>query len=138
MAMADLAQQGDRVVVSLSDIANRQGISLSFLEQLFAKLRKAGLVKSHRGMSGGYTLSRAPDSITLDSVIHAVDVEIKTHGCTPETKVACTGRSDRCLTHNLWGALEAHIESFLSDITIQDVIDERLPQSRIKVLEVAE
>jgi len=135
MAMADLARQGTgdgrRAVVSLSDISVRQGISLSFLEQLFGKLRRAGLVTSHRGTSGGYSLSRAPQTITLDTVIHAVNVDIRAYGCTPETNIACTGRTDRCLTHNLWGALETHIEGFLSSITIQDVIDERLPAPEV-------
>jgi len=65
--------------------------------------------------------------LTLDRIIFAVDEDIKAHGCTPETKLACTGRTDKCLTHNLWGALESHIENFLAGITVQDVIDGRLP-----------
>lgn len=133
MAMADLATQKTGVVVPLIDISNRQGISLSYLEQLFAKLRRAGLVESQRGTQGGYRLACSTQDLTLDQIIHAVDEDIKAHGCTPETKIACTGRSNKCLTHNLWGALEAHIETFLADITIQDVVDGRLP-----VLEAAE
>lgn len=133
MAVADLAAQGGTAPVSLSDISARQGISLSFLEQLFGKLRKAGIVASKRGASGGYLLASSPDKIRLSAVIHAVDVDIKAHGCTPEAKLACTGKSDKCLTHNLWGALERHIEQFLADISIQDVVDGRLP-----VMEAAE
>lgn len=133
MAIADMAAQGEGGVVSLSDISVRQGISLSFLEQLFAKIRRAGLVESQRGAMGGYILAVPPTVLTLDRIIHAVDEDIKAHGCTPEAKRACTGRTDRCLTHNLWGALENHIGHFLASITVQDVVDGRLP-----VLEAAE
>ncbi len=135
MAVADMAAQGANVQSSLADIARRQGISLSFLEQLFGKLRRAGVVKSHRGAAGGYTLARPAEAISVDTIIHAVNEDIKAHGCTPEAKIACTGRSDKCLTHNLWGALENHIESFLASVTVQDVVDGRLPDS---VMEAAE
>ena len=133
MAVADMAAQGAFARSSLADISRRQGISLSFLEQLFAKLRRAGLVDSHRGAAGGYVLTGAATDITLDKIIHAVDEDIKAHGCTPESKIACTGRTDKCLTHNLWGALENHIENFLASVTVQDVVDGRLP-----VMEAAE
>lgn len=127
MAVADMAAQGADMRSSLSEISQRQGISLSFLEQLFAKLRRAGIVDSHRGASGGYVLAEKAESLTLEKIIHAVDEDIKAHGCTPEAKIACTGKTDRCLTHNLWGALENHIEQFLASITVQDVVDGRFP-----------
>ncbi len=127
MAIADMAAQGEGEVVSLSDISMRQGISLSYLEQLFAKIRKAGLVKSQRGAKGGYVLSEPAQTLTLDHIIQAVNEDIKAHGCTPEAKRACTGLADRCLTHNLWGALEKHIGSFLASITVLDVVEGRLP-----------
>lgn len=133
MAMADLAQQGDKACVSLSDIASRQNISLTYLEQLFAKLRRAGLVESHRGSKGGYSLAATSQSIALDKIIAAVDEDIKAHGCTPETRLTCTGKDTRCITHDLWGALEAHIEGFLASVTLDDVVHGRLP-----VLEAAE
>lgn len=133
MAVADLAAQGRRAIVPLSDISTRQGISLSFLEQLFAKLKRAGLVESQRGATGGYRLVSSPTAITLDTIIFAVDEDIKAHGCTPEAKVACTGKSSKCLTHNLWGALEVHIEQFLAGITVSDVLAQRFP-----VVEAAE
>lgn len=135
MAVADLAAQGDSVRSSLAEISARQGISMSFLEQLFGKLRRAGIVDSVRGSSGGYNLAVPASFLTLDKIIFAVDEDIKAHGCTPETKIACTGRTDRCITHNLWGALEAHIEQFLASITIQDVVDERLPVSALEAAE---
>ena len=135
MAVADMAAQGVNVRSSLSDISARQGISLSFLEQLFGKLRRAGVVESTRGASGGYVLAHAATEITLDKIIFAVDEDIKAHGCTPEAKIACTGKTDKCLTHNLWGALENHIESFLASVTIQDVVDGRLPMAQVEAAE---
>ncbi len=132
MAMADLAAQGEGVRSSLVDISERQGISIAFLEQLFNKLRRAGLVESVRGAKGGYILVERPEALTLDRIISAVNEDIKAHGCTPEDRVGCTGRIDRCLTHNLWGALEVHIETFLASVTVKDVLEERFP---IKALE---
>lgn len=127
MAVADLAQQGENGLASLSEIGARQAISVTYLEQLFSKLRRAGLVESRRGASGGYALAMPAREMSLDKVIFAVDEDIKAHGCSPETKLTCTGRSDKCLTHNLWGALEMHIEHFLASISVQDVIDGSLP-----------
>ena len=135
MAVADMAAQGASMRSSLTEISQRQGISLSFLEQLFSKLRRAGIVESHRGASGGYVLADKAANVTLEKIIFAVDEDIKAHGCTPEAKIACTGKTDRCLTHNLWGALEDHIEQFLASITVQDVVDGRFP---VRELEAAE
>lgn len=127
MAVADLAAQGRDACESLSAIGERQAISVTFLEQLFGKLRRAGVVESVRGAQGGYRLAKPSAALYLDSIIHAVDASPKAHGCTPDAKLACTGRTDRCLTHDLWGALEKHIEDFLASITVQDVVDGRLP-----------
>ena len=127
MAVADMAAQGASMRSSLTEISKRQGISLSFLEQLFGKLRRAGIVESQRGAAGGYILADKAANLTLEKIIFAVDEDIKAHGCTPEAKIACTGKTDKCLTHNLWGALENHIEQFLASITVQDVVDGRFP-----------
>ena len=127
MAVADLAAQGPNACESLSAIGERQSISVTFLEQLFGKLRRAGLVVSVRGAQGGYKLAASAQTLSLDAIIHAVDAAPKAHGCTPEAKIACTGKTGRCLTHDLWGALENHIEGFLASITVQDVVDGRLP-----------
>jgi len=135
MAVADLAAQGENACESLSAIGQRQAISVTFLEQLFGKLRRSGIVDSVRGAQGGYRLVKSANAIALDTIIKAVDGSPKAHGCTPEAKLACTGRTDRCLTHDLWGALENHIEGFLASITVQDVVDGRLP---VKTLEAAE
>ena len=138
MAVADLAAQGQNACESLSAIGARQAISVTFLEQLFGKLRRAGLVESVRGAQGGYKLSGPAQTISLDAIIHAVDAAPKAHGCTPDAKLACTGRTNRCLTHDLWGALENHIEGFLASITVQDIVDGRLPLMGSETLEVAE
>lgn len=126
-AIADLASQGPGARVSLSDIAVRQGLSLSFLEQVFADLRRAGIVTSKRGPKGGYALASSAEAVRIADVIEAVDEPIKAHGCKPGAKLGCTGRTARCLTHSLWGALEDHIEGFLAGVSVQDVIDGRLP-----------
>lgn len=144
MAVADMAAQSQidgkadssPVRSSLTDISRRQGISLSFLEQLFGKLRRAGLVESSRGANGGYVLTQPASHMTLDRIIFAVDEDIKAHGCTPEAKIACTGKTDKCLTHNLWGALENHIEQFLASVTVQDVVDGRFPVREMDSREV--
>ena len=140
MAVADMAAQGASMRSSLTEISKRQGISLSFLEQLFGKLRRAGIVESQRGASGGYILVDKAANLTLEKIIFAVDEDIKAHGCTPEAKIACTGKTDKCLTHNLWGALENHIEQFLASITVQDVVDGRFPVAAMDTgeLEAAE
>lgn len=127
MAVADIAAQpspnGVNTPVSLTDIAERQNISLTYLEQIFSQLRKAGLVDSTRGPGGGYNLAAPAAQITLDRIIFAVNEDIRAHGCTPEAKIGCTGHTAKCLTHSLWGALESHIEHFLASITVQDVLD---------------
>jgi len=142
MAMTDLAAQSSESgldsVVSLSEISQRQSISLSYLEQLFGKLRKAGLVESHRGHSGGYSLSHAPDTIKLDAIIAAVDEDIKLHGCTPEIKQHCTGHTTQCMTHSLWDALEAHIEDFLAKVSVADVVAQNISIPASSVMEPAE
>ena len=91
MAVADMAAQGASARSSLTEISQRQGISLSFLEQLFGKLRRAGIVDSHRGASGGYVLAEKASDLTLEKIIFAVDEDIKAHGCTPEKKLSAQG-----------------------------------------------
>ncbi|MGB3457356.1 MAG: Rrf2 family transcriptional regulator [Litorimonas sp.] len=129
-AVADLAAQGGGVRVRLSDIAERQGLSQSFLEQVFADLRRAGLVDSKRGPSGGYALTRSADDVAVSDVIAAVEEDIRAHGCNPAIALGCTGRSAKCLTHSLWGALEDHIGGFLASVTVQMVVDGHLPDGR--------
>ena len=122
MAMADLAKNNVKEPTSLTEISLRQGISISFLEQLFLKLRKNNLVQSVRGPSGGYVLTKLPEEIKLLSIINAVDEKIKTLKCRKESKKGCNGKSIKCITHNLWDDLEIHINKFFEDTTLNDVL----------------
>jgi len=122
MAMADLAKNNVKEPISLTEISLRQGISLSFLEQLFFRLKKNNLVQSVRGPSGGYVLSKPPGDIKLLSIIRAVDEKIKTVKCRKESKKGCNGKSIKCITHNLWDDLEAHINKFFEDNTLNDIL----------------
>ena len=122
MAMADLAKNNAKKPINITEISLRQGISLSFLEQLFSKLKKNNLVLSSRGPSGGYILSRDPDEIKLSSIISAVDEKIKTVKCKKESKKGCNGKSVKCITHDLWEDLETHIHSFFEKNTLRDIV----------------
>ncbi|MCG5515382.1 MULTISPECIES: Fe-S cluster assembly transcription factor [Ectothiorhodospira] len=118
-AMLDLAIHNDQGPISLADISGRQGISLSYLEQLFARLRKRGLVLSTRGPGGGYTLSRPPSELAIADVISAVDEKVDTTRC--GGTVDCQN-NERCLTHDLWSDLSRQIYDFLANITLGDVM----------------
>ena len=122
MAMADLAKNNVKEPTSLTEISLRQGISISYLEQLFLKLRKNNLVQSARGPSGGYMLAKPPGEIKLLSIISAVDEKIKTVKCKRESKKGCNGKSIKCITHNLWDDLENHINKFFEDNTLNDIL----------------
>ncbi len=126
MAMADLASQGSGKPISLAGIAERQGISLSYLEQLFGKLRKGGLVKSVRGPGGGYLLAHAADETRISDVILAVDEPIKATRCQPGSPFGCLFDKGRCLTHDLWEELGNQIYLFLSSVTLADVCQRRV------------
>ena len=122
MAMADLAKNNVKEPTSLTEISLRQGISLSFLEQLFLRLKKNNLVLSARGPNGGYVLSKSPEEIKLSSIIKAVDEKIKTVKCKKNSKRGCNGKSIKCITHNLWDDLEIHINNFFEKNTLQDIL----------------
>lgn len=114
-AMLDLAYHSQKRPVTLTDIATRQIISLSYLEQLFAKLRKAGIVIGVRGPGGGYKLSRAPADINVEEIIFAVDE--------PVDATRCGGKGDchdgqPCLTHDLWLGLSEQIRTYLQGISL--------------------
>lgn len=118
-AMLDLAIHADQGPVSLADISERQGISISYLEQLFAKLRRRQLVTSVRGPGGGYQINPAQGSIAVASVIDAVDESIDATRC--GGKGDCQG-GEICLTHYLWSDLSDQIHHFLSNITLDDLV----------------
>ena len=109
MAMADLAKNNANKPTNLTEISLRQGISLSFLEQLFLRLKKNNL-------------SKAPEEIKLSSIIDAVDEKIKTVKCKKESKKGCNGKSIKCITHYLWDDLESHINSFFEKNTLKDIV----------------
>ena len=123
MAIADLAKFGDDGVVALSAIAERQHLSLAYLEKLFGKLRAAGLVESERGRSGGYRLARAPEAIAISDILAAVEEPTRMTRCVGIT--GCVGEN-RCLTNGLWSALGHNIEAFLARVTVADVIHDRV------------
>lgn len=118
-AMLDLALHEGRGPMSLADISERQGISLSYLEQLFAKLRRFELVKSVRGPGGGYQLNRAQAQISVAQVIDAVNESVEATGC--QRQGDCQG-GETCLTHHLWCDLSNQIHLFLSGITLADLV----------------
>jgi Rrf2 family iron-sulfur cluster assembly transcriptional regulator len=127
MAMVDLADRGGSGPVSLAEIAERQEISLSYLEQLFAKLRQSGLVKSVRGPGGGYVLAHGRDETRIADIILAVDEPIRATRCTPGTPFGCRGNKTRCPTHDLWEELGNQILFFLSSVSLGDVCERRMP-----------
>ena len=125
MAMADLASYQDQKPVSLNEISLRQNISLSYLEQLFSKLKNEKLVKSIRGSSGGYILDRNAKDIKLSNIIFAVDEQVKTLNCKRESKKGCHGKTVKCITHYLWDDLEKHINNFFENVSLKDLVKEK-------------
>lgn len=118
-AMLDLAIHADKGPVSLADISERQGISISYLEQLFAKLRKNELVSSVRGPGGGYRLSRPASQVFVASIIDAVDEQVDATRCGGE---GTCHEGDMCLTHYLWQDLSSQIHTFLAGISLGDLV----------------
>ena len=124
MAMADLARHGCDRAVTLAEIAARQEISQAYLEQLFAQLRRSGLVKSVRGPGGGYRLGAGARQIPIAAVIAAVEEPLHATRC--EIGQGCMGSGARCETHDLWDALGRQIETFLAGVSLEDVIEHRI------------
>lgn len=141
MAMTDLAMNAQGRPISLSEISERQQISLSYLEQLFARLRRAGLVRSARGPGGGYSLARSSETLFVSEIVLAVDEPIKATRCahtsnklgankrlSPENaarEIGCMPGGQRCLTHNLWEDLGFAIHDYLSTVSLSDVVHKR-------------
>ncbi len=125
MAMADIAVNQKLKPISLKAISLRQNISLSYLEQLFSKLKNRKLVKSVRGPLGGYILEKTPKDIKISNIIFAVDEEVKTLNCNRDSKKSCQGKSVRCITHHLWVDLEQHINDFFDSTNLGDLIKQK-------------
>ncbi len=126
MAMVDLAGQNKDTPVALVDISLRQDISVSYLEQLVGKLRKGAQVKSVRGPGGGYLLARSPNQIKISDIILAVDEPIQTTRCSTGSSKGCNADNSRCRTHDLWFELGNQILLYLSSITLEDVLEDRI------------
>jgi Rrf2 family iron-sulfur cluster assembly transcriptional regulator len=125
-AMIDVALHGSESPVTLAAISERQKISLSYLEQLFGKLRRHGLVDSVRGPGGGYNLARGADAVSVADIITAVDE--------PIDATQCGGKENchddrRCMTHELWAGLNAHIFSFLRSVTLAELVRQQQPRT---------
>ena len=120
-AMADLAKLSAGGAIPLSAISERQHISLAYLEQLFVKLRRAGLVESARGRTGGYRLARPADRISVAEIMRAVDEGVRMTRCRGEDAAPCLP-GQRCVTHALWDALGEQIAWFLDNVTLEEVI----------------
>ncbi len=129
MAMADLAKHQGEGAVPLSAIADRQHLSIAYLEQIFLRLRRAGLVESARGRSGGYRLGRPASDISVAEIMNAVEERTRMTRCMGDNDVGCIGEQ-KCIAHNLWHALGNHIRIFLSNVTLQEVLDGVAPEKR--------
>ena len=130
IAMVDLARRESDAAraVALADIAARQEISLSYLEQLFARLRRQGLVTSARGPGGGYRLARGADATSIADIVLAVDEPLKATRCSEAR--GCMIKGERCLTHDLWDDLGARIQSYLASVSLADVAMGRIKAER--------
>jgi len=130
-AMIDLVKNQEQGAVNLAAISERQFISLSYLEQLFRRLREGGLVRSIRGPGGGYLLNRQPEEISVSDVIRAVDEQIQATRCVNAMR-GCH-RGNRCDTHELWDTLGMHIYRFLDVVTLKDVAEKHVSLGEIEL-----
>lgn len=130
-ALADMAglghdETGAPALATLSEISERQDISLAYLEQLFSKLRRQGLVVSVRGPGGGYRLAKSAAETRVSEIMAAVDETLDAASCSSKIGQGCGGSREACLTHDLWGQLSAQVYLFLHGVTLEDVIEKRL------------
>lgn len=121
-ALVDMALHVDESPVSLREIAERQGVSESYLEQVFANLRKAGLVNALRGAQGGYILSKPASEITLGAILRTLEGPITPVQCTSHSE-SCCDRKEYCITRPIWVELEQLISNYLDQTTLQDLLD---------------
>ena len=124
MAMVELAGRDPGVPIALSDIADRQEITLPYLEQIFARLKHAGLVNSVRGPGGGYVLGRDAAGITMSDIVLASDESLKMTRCEADAG-GCMSQKTRCVTHHLWEGLEHRITDYLAGITLAELSSRR-------------
>ncbi|MDF1790846.1 MAG: Rrf2 family transcriptional regulator [Thalassobaculaceae bacterium] len=127
MAMCDLASSAQGRPISLAEIAQRQDISLSYLEQLFARLRRAGLVRSVRGPGGGYLPGKPIAEMRIAAIVQAVDNESPRNPCSPGAPHCCADKEHTCVTHDLWEQLGNQMLWFLNRVSVEDVLAGRVP-----------
>lgn len=123
MAMVDLAMHQKEKPVGLAAIADRQEIPLAYLEQIFAKLKRAGLVESVRGPGGGYTLARPASELNTADIVAAAEESFKITRCSLHSEGGCRTDKSRCITHDLWEGLGEQIHHYLSSLSLADVVD---------------
>lgn len=139
MAMVDLATQATEKPVALAMIAERQEIPLAYLEQIFAKLKRADIVASNRGPGGGYKLARAADNISIMQIIAASEEDLTMTRCnSSETPGCMQSNRARCLTHDLWEGLEQQIEHYLETLSLADVCSRKVTEKFPKAQQLAE
>ncbi|MFI4940147.1 MAG: Fe-S cluster assembly transcriptional regulator IscR [Burkholderiales bacterium] len=130
-AMIDLAMRQGRGPVTLAGISQRQGISLSYLEQLFGKLRRHEIVESVRGPGGGYNLARLPEDVTVADIIIAVDEPLDATQCggKENCQSANLEQGVPCMTHDLWSTLNAKMVEYLDSVSLKDLVDQQKPEA---------
>ncbi len=132
LALNEASADGSQKPVTLSDISERQDISLSYLEQLFSRLRRQGLVSSVRGPGGGYNLAKEKVDISISAIIAAVDENIDATQCSG--KEDCHGPDGRCMTHELWASLNKKILDHLSGVSLADMVNAQHEKDKGKVV----
>lgn len=125
-SIVDIAKISNNEPVNLADISARQNISISYLEQIFAKLKTAGIVSSIKGPGGGYLITKQLDQINIKAIIDAVEEKTRMTQCGNDLNNRCLKNNTKCATHNLWHNLGNHINNYLNNISIKDVIENKL------------
>lgn len=126
MAMVDMANRDSGESINLENIAVRQNIDLNYLKQIFAKLRKKGLVSSMKGPGGGYLLTRDASEISIADIVAAVEESIQITRCNKNDKLSCIGSLSQCMTHDLWSSLSDYIMLYLNRVTVKDVCTKKI------------
>lgn len=126
IALTDLAHSGPNTLVNLTELSKRQNLSTHYLEQLFVKLRRAGLVKSVRGPGGGYKLAKSPESIRITEILEAVDETVNALDMGAGASGAVSGSQAQSMTNRLWESLSAHVYVFLHQIRLSEVVQNDL------------
>lgn len=124
MAIIEVASQDALTPMRLADISANQNIPLNYLEQIFSKLKNSGLVRSVKGPGGGYHLENTPDKITIETIIDAVEENLKMTNCSKDKN--CRKNGINCKTHDLWKGLSRHIRSYFANISIADIISGKI------------